>query len=70
MKIIETLRDHVTYNCEAQKKPYYFSILLSKLPELRSLSARGIDHISSLRSNQSVQIPSELEKLFNPMLFV
>lgn len=41
MKIISSLRDHVTYNAEAQRKPHYFSHILGKLPELRSLSMQG-----------------------------
>ena len=34
-KIINSLRDHVTYNSDAQRKPHYFSRILDKLPQLR-----------------------------------
>ena len=30
-KIINSLRDHVTYNQDAQRKPHYFSRILDKL---------------------------------------
>lgn len=39
MRLIDTLRDHVTYDSEAQRKPHYFSKLFSILPALRSFSA-------------------------------
>ena len=39
-KIINALRDHVTYNSDAQRKPHYFSRILDKLPQLRSLSVQ------------------------------
>lgn len=35
MKIIDCLRDHCTYNCEAQRKPNFFSLILGKIAELR-----------------------------------
>ena len=39
-KIINALRDHVTYNSDAQRKPHYFSRILDKLPQLRTLSVQ------------------------------
>lgn len=35
MKIIGSLRDHVTYTGDGQTKPHFFSRILGKLPELR-----------------------------------
>jgi hypothetical protein len=35
MKIIDCLRDHCTYNSEAQRKPNFFSLILGKIAELR-----------------------------------
>jgi len=45
MKIVSSLRDHVTYNAEAQRKSQYLSYLLGKIPELRSLSVQGLQRI-------------------------
>ncbi|KAI8761413.1 nuclear receptor subfamily 4 group A member 2-like isoform X2 [Biomphalaria glabrata] len=42
MKIIDCLRDHCTYNSEAQRKPHFFSRILSKIAELRTLSREGL----------------------------
>ena len=41
-KIINSLRDHVT---KAKCKPDYFSQILDKLPQLRSLSVQGLQRI-------------------------
>jgi len=35
MKVIDCLRDHCTYNAEAQRKPNFFSLILGKIAELR-----------------------------------
>lgn len=62
MKIIGSLRDHCTYNSEAQKKSNYFSKILSILPELRTLSNEGIDRIQQL--NRVISMPESLRSLF------
>lgn len=64
MKIISSLRDHVTYNSEAQKKPHYFSRLLGKLPELRSLSVQGLQRIFYLKLEDLVPAPTLIENMF------
>ena len=64
MKIISSLKDHVTYNTEAQRKPHYFSRLLSKLPELRSLSVQGLQRIFYLKLENLVPAPPFLEAMF------
>ena len=64
MKIISSLRDHVTYNAEAQRKTHYFSRLLSKLPELRSLSVQGLQRIFYLKLEDLVPAPPLIEKMF------
>ncbi|KFB45555.1 AGAP008334-PA-like protein [Anopheles sinensis] len=64
MKIIGSLRDHVTYNSEAQRKPHYFSRLLGKLPELRSLSVQGLQRIFYLKLEDLVPAPPLIEKMF------
>lgn len=64
MKIIASLRDHVTYNSEAQKKPHYFSRILGKLPELRSLSVQGLQRIFYLKLEDLVPAPAMIENMF------
>ncbi|XP_043466802.1 nuclear receptor subfamily 4 group A member 2 isoform X3 [Leptopilina heterotoma] len=64
MKIISSLRDHVTYNAEAQRKTHYLSRLLGKLPELRSLSVQGHQRIFYLKLLDIVHAPSFIEEMF------
>lgn len=64
MKIIGSLRDHVTYNAEAQRKPHYFSHILGKLPELRSLSMQGMQRIFYLKLEDLVAAPPLIENMF------
>ncbi|XP_014249767.1 probable nuclear hormone receptor HR38 isoform X2 [Cimex lectularius] len=64
MKIIGSLRDHVTYNAEAQRKSHYFSRLLGKLPELRSLSVQGLQRIFYLKLEDLVPAPPLIENMF------
>ncbi|CAG9798960.1 unnamed protein product [Chironomus riparius] len=64
LKVINSLRDHVTYNSEAQRKPHYFSRLLSKLPELRSLSVQGLQRIFYLKLEDLVPAPPLIENMF------
>lgn len=64
MKIISSLRDHVTYNSEAQRKPHYFNRLLGKLPELRSLSVQGLQRIFYLKLEDLVPAPPLIENMF------
>ena len=64
MKIIGSLRDHVTYNAEAQRKHHYFSRLLGKLPELRSLSVQGLQRIFYLKLEDLVPAPPLIENMF------
>lgn len=64
MKIIGSLRDHVTYNAEAQRKPHYFSHILGKLPELRSLSMQGMQRIFYLKLEDLVPAPPLIENMF------
>ncbi|XP_011301169.1 nuclear receptor subfamily 4 group A member 2 isoform X1 [Fopius arisanus] len=63
-KIISSLRDHVTYNAEAQRKTNYLSRLLGKLPELRSLSIQGHQRIFYLKVEDLVPAPPLIETMF------
>ncbi len=63
-KVIGALKDHVTYNPEAQKKPQYFSRILDRLTALRSLSVQGLQRIFYLRLEDLVPTPHIIESLF------
>ena len=63
-KIINSLRDHVTYNSDAQRKPHYFSRILDKLPQLRSLSVQGLQRIFYLKLEDLVPAPPLIERMF------
>ena len=63
-KIITALRDHVTYNSDAQRKPHYFSRILDKLPQLRSLSVQGLQRIFYLKLEDLVPAPPLIERMF------
>ena len=64
-KIINSLRDHVTYNPDAQKKPHYFSRILDKLQVLRSLSQQALQRIFCLQLEGLVPEPPIIKKLFS-----
>lgn len=64
-KIINSLRDHVTYNQDAQKKPHYFSRILDKLQVLRSLSQQALQRIFYLRLEGLVPEPPIIKQLFS-----
>ncbi|XP_014681902.1 PREDICTED: nuclear receptor subfamily 4 group A member 2-like [Priapulus caudatus] len=68
MKIVNSLRDHCTYNAEAQKKPHYFSRVLSKIPELRSLSVAGLQRIFYHKLAELVPLPKLFENMFETTL--
>ena len=64
-KVINTLKDHVTYNPEAQQKGQgYFSKILDKLPSLKSLSVQGLQRIFFLKLENLMPAPPIVEKLF------
>lgn len=67
-KIIESLRDHATYNSEAQKKAHYFSSILSKLPDLRSVNVTGLKFLNQIMLEERCSIPKAIEQLFSPDL--
>jgi len=64
-KILNSLRDHVTYDPDAQRKNQYFSRILDKLQVLRSLSQKGIQRIVSMRLENVVQEPTIVRNLFS-----
>lgn len=60
MKIVDALRDHCTYNSEAQRKPHFFSRILGTIPELRSLSREGRQRLYYLRLDEQANPPPPL----------
>ena len=64
MKIIDCLRDHCTYNSEAQKKPQFFSRILGTIPELRTLFSEGLQRLYCLKVQNVCPPPPVIETLF------
>ncbi|XP_022245982.1 probable nuclear hormone receptor HR38 isoform X2 [Limulus polyphemus] len=64
MKIVGALRKHVTYRSEFQKKTNYFSRILAKLPDLRSLSVQGLHRLFHLKLENLAPLPPFIDSLF------
>ena len=63
-KLINTLRDHVTFHPEAQRKPQYLTLILDRLPQLRSLSVQALQRIFYLKLEGLVPAPPLIERMF------
>ena len=68
LKIVNSLRDHIAFNSETQKKTQYLNRLLDKLPEIRSLSVQGLQRIFYLKLEDSVPPPPVIEQMFSATL--
>ena len=64
MKVIDCLRDHCTYNSEAQKKSNFFSRILGKTAELRSLSREGLQRMYHYKVENVIRAPTIIENLY------
>jgi nuclear receptor subfamily 4 group A protein 2 len=64
MKIIDCLRDHCTYNSEAQRKSNFFSRILGKTAELRSLSREGLQAMYNFKTQNLIKAPPVIESLY------
>lgn len=64
MKLIDALRDHCTYNAHAQKKPHFFSRILGKIPELRTLSREGLQRFLCLKVDDVAPPPPVIDNIF------
>ncbi|XP_067685643.1 probable nuclear hormone receptor HR38 isoform X1 [Haliotis asinina] len=64
MKIIDCLRDHCTYNSEAQKKSHFFSRILGKIAELRSLSREGLQRMFYFKLEDVIRAPPIIENMY------
>lgn len=67
-KVINALKDHVTYNPEAQRKGQgYFTKILERLPAVKSLNVQGLQRLFYLKMDNLLPTdlaPPSLEKLF------
>ncbi len=72
MKIIGSLRDHLTYTTGdqtgSQTKSHFFSRILSKLTDLRSLSVQGLQRIFYLKFEDLIPAPPTIEAMFSTTL--
>ncbi|KAL8591936.1 hypothetical protein ACOMHN_039989 [Nucella lapillus] len=64
MKVIDCLRDHCTYNSDAQKKSNFFSRILGKTAELRSLSREGLQQMYHYKVENVIHAPTIIENLY------
>lgn len=63
-KIVNCLKDQVTFNGSGLNRPNYLSKLLGKLPELRTLCTQGLQRIFYLKLEDLVPPPAIIDKLF------
>ncbi|KAA8588209.1 hypothetical protein FQN60_001403 [Etheostoma spectabile] len=63
-KIVNCLKDQVTFNGGGLHRPNYLSKLLGKLPELRTLCTQGLQRIFYLKLEDLVPPPAIIDKLF------
>ncbi|XP_061826605.1 nuclear receptor subfamily 4 group A member 2a [Nerophis lumbriciformis] len=63
-KIINCLKDQVTFTSGGLSRPNYLSKLLGKLPELRTLCTQGLQRIFYLKLEDIVPPPAIIDKLF------
>ncbi|KPP67895.1 nuclear receptor subfamily 4 group A member 2-like [Scleropages formosus] len=63
-KIVNCLKDQVTFNCGSLNRPGHLSKLLGKLPELRTLCTQGLQRIFYLKLEDLVPPPAIIDKLF------
>ncbi|BFZ22091.1 hypothetical protein BsWGS_25130 [Bradybaena similaris] len=69
MKIIDCLRDHCTYNSEAQRKPHFFSRILSKIAELRTLSREGLNCMTEVvKFDDATSAPAVIQNYISNQL--
>ncbi|CAL1543524.1 unnamed protein product, partial [Lymnaea stagnalis] len=69
MKIIDCLRDHCTYNSEAQRKPHFFSRILSKIAELRTLSREGLQCMTEVaKFDDAITAPAVIQSYISNQL--
>lgn len=63
-KVISSLKDHVTYNPEAQKKQQYFTRILDRLQALKSIGVLGLQRVFYVKLEELVPAPPIIESMF------
>lgn len=63
-KMVNCLKDKVTFNDGSVSRPNHLSKLLGKLPELRTLCTQGLQRIFYLKLEDLVPPPAIIDKLF------
>ena len=63
-KVVDSLRDHCTYNPDAQNNPHLYSRVVNLMPELDSLSQLLISRLQQALLDHDITVPSQLSLLF------
>lgn len=63
-RILNCLKDQVTFNSSSPHSQNHLSKLLGKLPELRTLCTQGLQRIFYLKLEDLVPPPAIIDKLF------
>ncbi|XP_067933749.1 probable nuclear hormone receptor HR38 [Watersipora subatra] len=63
-KVIDSLRDHCTYNPEAQNRPHLYSRVISLMDPLDSLSQLMVSRLHQCIVEHSIPVPSQISLLF------
>lgn len=63
-KVVDSLRDHCTYNPEAQNQPHLYSRAVNLLTPLDSLCQHLISRLQQTIYDSTVPVPSQISQLF------
>ena len=67
-KVVDSLRDHCTYDPEAQTMPQMYTRVLSLLPMVHNLSQHMISRVHLSISEHKISIPKQICHLFSQNL--
>ncbi|XP_013782357.1 nuclear receptor subfamily 4 group A member 1-like [Limulus polyphemus] len=63
MKIVEVLQEHIFHTITTHKRTSYFSQIIAKLPDIRSLSIQGLRRLSCLKLQDSTLLSPLIDRL-------
>lgn len=63
-KVVDSLRDHCTYNPEAQNKPHLYSRVVSLMDPLDSICQHMISRLQQAIVDHNISVPSQISQLF------
>lgn len=63
-KVVDSLRDHCTYNPDAQNNPHLYSRVVNLMPELDSLSQLLISRLQQAILDHDITVPTQVSLLF------